>query len=180
MRIFFLRLSLIIFGTVFQFSFLNIFFSEKYPVNLILFFLVSWTMLVDFDKIWKWILFFGITVDVFCFNFIGLSAVLFLVVAYCVDMVSKNFISKDDLSWLFFGVIIVVVSVFGETIFYKLSIEFSNQGFLMEKISFFVLVKLFFNRLVLNLAVFVVIFNIVKFIENKIYIFEKRKYQNVI
>lgn len=90
-------------------SFLNLFFSQNYSVNLSILAVVAWVIVAGFEKTWKWIVFLGFLNDIFLSDRIGPYILFFIILTYLLSLVSKRFMIERRFS----GFLVVIIFILG-------------------------------------------------------------------
>lgn len=131
MRNFFLRNFIIFFIIFIQINFLDLIFLKNNFINLSVLALISWIIIIGFEKAWLWIVVLGIFNDIFLAEKIGYNIVLFILLAYLVSFISKRFIIDRKLSGFLLVAFFIVVGNFLGSIF---NVWFENAEFLRENL----------------------------------------------
>ena len=97
MKVFLVRSAIIIGIILFQFNFLNLIFPNNYSVNIILLTVIAWASVAKFEKIWIWILFLGLLTDIIGMGRFGVDGIIFVMLAYLVNFLSKRFLIERRL-----------------------------------------------------------------------------------
>lgn len=126
-----IRLAVIILATLFQVSFLSVFFSEYRTPSVIVALVVAWTVCVGFDDIFFWIILLGIVLDVVGFQPLGANIIPLILIVYFVSFVSRRFLIEHKVwnstimmffvaaATLFYYFFLVLFSGFDDFLFVK-------------------------------------------------------------
>lgn len=101
-------------AVLFQISFVPAFFSGIRTPGIILALAISWTVISGFSKIYIWLIFMAVLLDIFSYQRVGVNPVFFVLVSYSVSFFSRRFL-VDHKIW---GILILIVFISISTVAY--------------------------------------------------------------
>lgn len=151
---------LIVVLTIFQLTLMPIFFPFSSAPNLLLMLVIASALLFDFSSVLKWAIVSGLIFDLVSYEKIGVSAVMFVILAYLVSFFRRRFSIEGKTGGFLIVVFLVIISTFS----YRLSAIFLNYYpisvlSILKNIDFF---RNIFKEIVLNSMLFIPIFYLVK------------------
>ena len=117
------RIIIALLAVLFQISFVPAFFSGIRTPGIILALAISWTVISGFSKIYAWLIFMAVLLDIFSYQRIGISPIFFIIVSYSVSFFSRRFL-LDHKIW---GVLILIIFISISTaVYYFAAPYFTN------------------------------------------------------
>lgn len=125
-------LLLFFLAVILQVSFLPKLFPQNIAPDLILVIIIIWSFKRNFNDIWPWIVVAGFILDLVSLERIGSYEIIFLAVAFLVDILANRFFVIQRGSTIFAIAILVImgtiINIFGLNFIHILSNYFYGKG----------------------------------------------------
>lgn len=158
MKKFFVRFLIIFSAIILQVSSVPLFFDSDWTVDIVLMMVLAWTLVEGFEDFLKWAVLAGLLYDLATFSPVGLSVMIFTILAYSVSFFSKRLSVEIGGSGVLLVVFFVTAATVGERAI-RLLYEFGTVFIAADVSVLATTAQNFIYATVVNLLIFFVIFS---------------------
>ncbi len=161
-----IRIIILLSAVLLQVSFVNILTPSNYNLNIVLLLTVAWIFIVDFEKIWLWILILGILTDIVNGN-MAINIFYFLTLIYLVSFISKRILIDRYMYKLFLAIFIISVFFLTNMVVDMFASGKFNIGLFLEQIKSKIFLTIYFKNILINAVGFCLVYYVLNKIENE-------------